>query len=256
MEDIYEEIHSLDQNRKHLFFTFIALPVKLDPDGFNFKDENTIIKLKNISNNVIYRSPYGGIPSFDNLLREFTYQGNYYQADYLVNSDLLFNFCRTKIHQKGIISITISIDAASLEAIRSSIFFLRDDKKLLNSLCVNTNLLAYLILMWLKLMKSVFSINNFQGRIKSIVNLYSGWDLSLVGNRRVFLGNIINPKSIIDINLDEFEDSNQIFNILQLIIKELLRFFNIDIDRFQEGYELFEETIKEYFDPIFRKKPK
>ncbi len=31
----------------------------------------------------------------------------------------------------------------------------------------------------------------------------------------------------------------------------MIRYFGIDIDRFQEGYSLFEKTVDRYFGPVF-----
>jgi len=166
---------------------------------------------------------------------------------------MLFNFGRTKIHKNGIISITIGIDAHPVEALRGSTLFLKQDEKLLNSLWISTELLAYLLIMWLKLIRTIYSKLDFHGILKLISNFYSGWDLSLAGKRRVLLGNSINPKSEIDVRISELKNNDELLRILQSIIKELLRYFNIDIDKYEQGYYLFEETIERYFNVVFKK---
>ncbi len=60
-------------------------------------------------------------------------------------------------------------------------------------------------------------------------------------------------KSEIDISISGLKNNDELLKILQSIIKELLRFFNIDIDKFEQGYNLFEETIERYFNVVFKK---
>jgi len=250
-EDINEEIGSIDSNRKHLTFSFAMVPIKLNPENFDFNDEKTIKILKNVSNEFRYRNPYSRMYDFDRFLRDFTFHGDWYQADYLRNSDILFNFGRTKIYKNGMISITIAIDAHPVEVLRGSILFLDQDEKLLNSLWIHTDLLAYLIIMWLKLISTIYSKLDFHGILKLILDIYSGWDLSLAGKNRVLLGNNKNPKSQTDVNIRELEDNTELLRILQSIIKEMLRYFNIDIDNFEQGYSLFNEIIERYFNIVF-----
>ncbi|MFW9875924.1 MAG: protein kinase, partial [Candidatus Thorarchaeota archaeon] len=190
-EDIYEEIGSIDSNRKHLTFSFAVVPIKLNPESFDLNDEKTIKVIKNVNKNLMFKNPYGGMDDFDEFLRDFTFQGNRYQADHLINSDMLFNFGRTKIHKNGIISITIAINAFPVEALRGSILFLKQDEKLLNSLWISTDLLAYLLIVWLKLIRTIYLKLDFHGFLKLMLNIYSGWDLSLTGKERVLLGNNI-----------------------------------------------------------------
>ncbi|MFW9972818.1 MAG: protein kinase [Candidatus Odinarchaeota archaeon] len=255
-EDIYEEIGSIDSNRKHLTFSLAVVPIKLNPESFDFNDEKTITVIKNLNKNLIFNNPYGGMYDFDEFLRDFIFHGNWYQADHLINSDMLFNFGRTKIHKNGIISITIAINAFTVEALRGSILFLKQDEKLLNSLWISTDLLAYLLIVWLKLIRIIYSKLYFHGILKLMLNIYSGWDLSLTGKKRVLLGNNINPKSEIDIKISDLKDNNELLRILKAIIKELLRYFNIDIDQFDQGYNLFEETIERYFNIVFNNNEK
>ena len=253
-ENIYEEISSIDSNRKHLTFSFAVVPIKLNPENFDFNDEETIKTIKNLYENLMFKNPYGGMYDFDKFLRDFTFQGNRYQADYLQNSDMLFNFGRTKIHKNGVISISIAVDAHTVEAFRRSYLFIEQNEKLLNSLCIITDLLAYLIIMWLKLIVTIYSKLDFHGILKLILDIYSGWDLSLAGKNRVLLGNNINPKSEIDVKISELKNNDEILGVLQSIIKELLRYFNIDIDKFEQGYNLFEEIIERYFNVVFKNK--
>ncbi len=251
-EEFYEEIASLDPNRKHITFSFAVVPIKLNLENFDFNDEKTIEVIKNVYKNLMFRNPYGGMYDISEFLRDFIFQGEWYQSDYLKNSDMLFNFGRTKIHKNGIISITIAIDAHPVETIRRSILFLEQDERLLNSLWVSTELLAYLLMMWLELVRTIYSKLDFHGILKLISNFYSGWDLSLAGKRRVLLGNNINPKSEIDARISELNNNGDLLKILQTIIKEFLRYFNIDIDEFERGYTLFEKTIETYFNAVFK----
>ncbi len=251
-EELYEEIASLDPNRKHITFSFTVVPIKLNLENFDFNDEKTIEVIKNVYKNLMFNNPYGGMYDISEFLRDFKFQGEWYQSDYLKNSDMFFNFSRTKIHKNGIISITIAIDAHPVEAIQRSIFFLEQDERLLNSLWISTELLAYLLMMWLELVRTIYSKLDFHGILKLISNIYSGWDLSLAGKRRVLLGNSINPKSEIDARISELNNNDDLLRILQTIIKEFLRYFNIDIDKFERGYGLFEEVINRYFEIVFK----
>ncbi|MFW9880141.1 MAG: hypothetical protein ACFFG0_44265, partial [Candidatus Thorarchaeota archaeon] len=63
-------------------------------------------------------------------------------------------------------------------------------------------------------------------------------------------------KSEIDIKISDLKDNNELLRILKAIIKELLRYFNIDIDKFDQGYNLFEETIERYFNVVFKNNEK
>ena len=251
-KNIFAEISSLDSKRKHLVFSFATVPIKLDPNSFDFNDTTTVKVIKNIRNDLLFKNPYDGMYDFDEFLRDFTFQGDWYQADYLRNSDMLFNFGRIKIHKNGVISITIAINAYPVEALRGEYFLLRKDEKLLNSLLISTDLLAYLIIMWLKLIRTIYSNLNFHGILKLILDIYSGWDLSLVGKKRVLLGNNINPKSEIDVKISYLKENDELLKVIQSIIKELLRYFNIDIDKFEQGYSLFKEIIERYFSSVFK----
>lgn len=255
-DNIDEEISLLDSARKHIIFSFAVIPMKLNPDGFNFNDADTITIIKNLRSDVMYRNPYGGMYPFDDFIKEFTFQGDWYQADYLSNSDMIFNFSRVKIHKSGLIFITIAMDAFPVEVLRGKFFLFRRDEKFLNSLSINTNILAYLIMMWLKLTRTIFSKLEYHGIVKLILNIYSGGDLSLAGDKQILLGNSINPKSNIDVKISELKDNDELLKIIQLILKELLRYFNIDIDKFQEGYSHFAEIIERYFNPVFGDNPK
>ncbi|MFX0070005.1 MAG: protein kinase [Candidatus Hermodarchaeota archaeon] len=249
---IHQEISSIDPNRKHLDFSFFAVPISLHPKKIDFDDETTINILKDIHNNLIYRSPDGGVCDFDNFLREFKFRKDWYQSNYTLNGNMVFNFGRTKIYKKGIISMTIAVDASPVEDIQNSIFLLKKNEKTLNSLWINANLLAYLIMMWLKLVRSIYTKLDFQGSIKLILDVYSGWDLSLVGGRTLLLGNDINPRSEITVKISDLNDNEKVLKTIQSILKELLRFFNVDIDEFERGYELFRGTIEEYFSVVFK----
>lgn len=254
-DNIDEEISLLDSARKHIIFSFAVIPMKINPDGFDFNDADTITIIKNLRNNVMYRNPYGGMYPFDDFIKEFTFQGDWYQADYLSNSDMIFNFSRVKIHKSGLISITIAMDASPVEVLRGEFLLFRRDEKFLNSLWINTELLAYLIMMWLKLTRTIFSKLEYHGIVKLILNIYSGWDLSLAGDKQILFGNSINPKSKIDVKISGLKDNDELLKIIQLILKELLRYFNIDIDKFQKGYRHFAETIERYFNPVFGENP-
>jgi len=74
--NIYEEIASLDPNRKHLTFSFAVVPVKLNPESFDFDDEETIKVIKNVNKNLRFTNPYGGMYDFDEFLRDFIFQGD------------------------------------------------------------------------------------------------------------------------------------------------------------------------------------
>ncbi len=255
-ENIYEEIDSIDSKRKHLTFSFDVVPIKTTPNSFDFNEENTIRLIKNIRNDLNFTNPYGGMYDFDEFLRDFTFRGDWYQVDYLRNSDVLFNFSRIKIHKNCIISITVAVDAHPMRDLQGEYFLLGKDEKFLNSLWINTDLLGYLIMMWLKLIRTIYSRLDIHGILKLMIEIYSGWDLSLAGNKRVLQGNHINPKSEIDVKVSELIDSDDLLNIIQSILKELLRYFSIDIDRFKQGYSLFEEVIEKYFNVVFINNPK
>ena len=251
-EMIHQVIHSIDSKRKHLDFSFFAVPISLHPNNLDFNDNNTVKILKEINADLVYRNPYGGMCSFDKFLKKFEFQKDWYQSDYLFNGDLVFNFGRTKIYKKGTISMTIAVDASPVKSIQNSIFLLERNEKTLNSLWINAKLLAYLIMMWLKLVRSIYTKLDFQGSLKLILDIYSGWDLSLVKDRTLLLGNSINPRSEINIKISELRDSDRLLKIIQSFLKELLRFFGIDIDEFEQGYELFRDTIEEYFSMVFK----
>jgi len=253
---IDEEISSIDSGRKHFIFSFATLPINLTPDGFDFNNPKTITAIKNLRDNLMYSNPYSGVYHFYDFVSKFIFQGEWYQADFLRNSDLLFNFSRIKIYKNGSISIIIAVNAYTVEKIKNSYFFIGSDKKLINSLWIRTNLILYLIIMWLKLTRTIYSKLECHGIVKLFLDIYSGWDLSLAGDKQILMGNNINPQSKIDVKISELRDNDEMLNIIQSILKELLRYFNIDIDRFQEGYSLFEKTLERYFDPVFGDKPK
>ncbi len=108
--------------------------------------------------------------------------------------------------------------------------------------------------MWLKLISTFYSELNFQGLLKLILSIYSGWDLSIVSssNHRILAGNNINPQSEIDINIKNLRDRDEIFIILKSIFKEILRYFGVDIDEFKKGYSLFEDIVEGYFNTVFK----
>jgi len=254
-ENIDEEISSIDSERKHIIFSFVVIPLKINPDGFDFNNTDTIKIIKNLRNDVMYTNPYGGMFDFYDFVNDFTFNGDWYQDDYLSNSEDIFNFSRIKIHKNGLISMTIAMDASPVDALRGSFPIFRRDEKFLNSLWINTELLAYLIMMWLKLTRTIYSKLEDHGILKLMLGIYSGWDLSLTGNKQVLLGTNINPKSKIDVKISELKDNEQLYNIIQSILKELLRYFNIDIDKFQQGFSLFEKTIESYFGTVFGNNP-
>lgn len=101
-DNIDEEINSLDSKRKHLIFSFNVIPINLTHNVFDFNDANTITAIKKIRDSVIYLNPYGGMYDIDEFLRDFKFQGDWYQADYLRNSDTIFNFGHTKVHKNGV----------------------------------------------------------------------------------------------------------------------------------------------------------
>jgi len=253
-DEIDEEIGSIDPNRKHLIFFFASVPDNLKPNNFDFNDESSIKFIKNIHHDLRYTSPYGGMTDYGDILRDFTYQGDFYQADYLRNTDLIFNFARTKVYKNGVITITVAINASTIEDIKRSVRFLGIDDKILKTVWISNDLLSYLIVMWLKLTSTFYSELNFQGLLKLILSIYSGWDLSIVSssNHRILAGNNINPHSEIDINIKNLRDKAKIFIILKSIFKEILRYFRVDIDEFEKGYGLFKDIVEGYFNTVFK----
>lgn len=248
-EKAYDEIYSYDSERKHITFSFSVVPIKFNKK-IDFNDVKTIGIIKNIQNDLMYDNPYGRMYDFDKFINNFVYQSDCYVAEYQHNTQGLFNFGKVKIYSNGIITITISIDALPVEAIRSSFLFLEND--LLKSLFLSSDLLAYLLIMFLKLIKSIYTKLERVGILRSIISIYSGWDLALCSDKRVLKGTSINPISELDIKISDLQDNEKALSYLMLILRDLLRFFTIDIDRFDEGYELFKEIIDRYFKVVFK----
>ncbi|GAH63930.1 unnamed protein product, partial [marine sediment metagenome] len=111
---------------------------------------------------------------------------------------------------------------------------------------------AYLLMMYLKLTKSIYSKLDCVGILKSLVSIYSGWDLALVTDNRILSGTNLNPRSELNIKISDLQDNEKTLNYLKLILRDLLRVFTIDIDRFDEGYELFDDIINKYFKSVFK----
>jgi len=189
--------------------------------------------------------------SFDRFLKEFIYQRDCYKAEFLHNTQMIFNFGRVIIKDNGIVSIIISLDAFTVEKIRNSYFFIENNDKLLNSLVIHTDLLAYLLMMFLKFIKSIYTKLESVGILRSMISIYSGWDLSLATDKRILKGTYFSPTSELDIKISDLIDNEKTLNYLKLILRDLLRFFTIDIDRFEEGYVLFEDIIDRYFKAVF-----
>ncbi|MHA1414334.1 MAG: hypothetical protein ACTSO4_17185, partial [Promethearchaeota archaeon] len=111
-------------------------------------------------------------------------------------------------------------------------FYSKHDESIRDSLSIDTKLLIYLILNWLKLIKIIYLKLNLIGKLK--------------------LGSSLNPKSELDINIKDLKDNDKILEILRSFLKELVRYFGIDIDDCNQKYELiFSKIVDSMFDRIF-----
>ncbi len=55
---INEMIDSKDSGIKHLKFNFVVIPINISPTYFKFDDKNCVKYIKNLYNEVKYKSPY------------------------------------------------------------------------------------------------------------------------------------------------------------------------------------------------------
>ncbi|MHA1230950.1 MAG: protein kinase domain-containing protein [Candidatus Helarchaeota archaeon] len=249
--DCFETIEKKDPLRKHILISFDSIPVKLNHKKIDFKNSITVDIIKNVYKEVNYKNPYGGMNDFSYFLQNFEYMGDCYKSEFLRNTSEIYNFGRVKIFKDGIISIIIAFQAFKVGIFPEYSFYSKHDESIRDSLSIDTKLLIYLILNWLKLIKIIYLKLNLIGKLKLSLNIYSNETLSLTGNV-LKLGSSLNPKSELDINIKDLKDNDKILEILRSFLKELVRYFGIDIDDFNQKYELiFSKIVDSMFDRIF-----
>jgi len=169
-QDIYElNKNQLEDSSEELRYMMIGTsitPLSDKKQILDFDDEKTDTKLIDLHRNFSIGSPGGPISSFGNLLTNIIYQRDEYIAKFERTGDYYYNKTEHRISRTGRVLSTIIIHSRSgSEFLKKETYFYEEtkEKDLLQGSHIYSGLIAYLLMMLLKLAREIYN-NQFSGQ--------------------------------------------------------------------------------------------
>lgn len=255
IESQNEEINSVirkEGDPGFILFAMSIIPFSNNLTILDLNSEEIDDFIKNLHNRFLYRNPYGKMAEFSEFLKNIEYKREFYESELTINIIYTYNYSKIDIAQNGRLNHIIIYKAPQVRDINTYEFYYDVYKReeLFNSLLLYFKLPPYLFLMWLKLAKLIFDIGKFKGDFSLLIRIMTNRNISLWYEYKDLGQNdmIIKEK----INTDDLSKKENLRIVLNDLLTELLRYFNYDLKDKDKGMKIFNDTIKDYIDFVFK----
>ncbi len=237
----------------YVLFGISIIPFNNNLTILDLKSEEIDDFIKNLENNFLYRNPYGGMTEFSNFLRNFEYNREFYESELIINTNYGYNHSIIDIAGNGRINHLIIYDAPLVMDINPREFYYGEESKreeFHNSLLLSSVLPPYLFLMWFKLAKLIFEIGKFKGEFSLLIRIMTNRSLALWYEYKELGQNDIIIKEVL--NTNDLSNKENLRKVLDNLLMELLRYFKYDLKDKEKGISIFNDTIRDYIDFVFK----
>lgn len=255
IESQNEEINSVirkEGDPGFILFAMSIIPFSNNLTILDLNSEEIDDFIKNLHNRFLYRNPYGRMAEFSEFLKNIEYKREFYESELTINTNYTYNHSKIKIFWNGRLDHIIIYNAPQVRDRNLDEYYYDESKReeFYNSLLLSSALPPYLFLMWLKLAKLIFDVGKFKGDFSLLIRIMTNRSISL-WYKYMDLGQndmIIKEK----INTDDLSKKKNLRKVLDNLLMELLRYFKFDLKDKEKGISIFNDTIKEYIDFVFK----
>lgn len=250
-----EEINSVirkEGDPGFILFAMSIIPFRYNLTILDLNSEEIDDFIKNLHNRFLYMNPYRRMAEFSEFLKNIEYKREFYESELTINTNYTYNHSKIKIFWNGRLDHIIIYNAPQVRDRNPDEYYYDESKReeFFNSLLLSSVLPPYLFLMWLKLAKLIFDIGKFKGEFSLLLRIMTNRKISL-WYKYMDLGQndmIIKEK----INTDDLSKKENLRKVLDNLLMELLRYFNYDLKDKDKGMAIFNDTIKDYIDFVFK----
>ena len=237
----------------YILFGISIIPFNNNLTILDLKSEEIDDFIKNLKNNFLYRNPYRGMTEFSNFFRDFKYNSEFCEWELTINTNYSYNHSIIDIDWNGRINHIIIYNAPRVMDINPRESYYGEESKreeFHNSLLLKSVLPPYLFLMWFKLAKLIFDIGKFEGDFNLLIRIMTNRSLSLWHEYKDLGQNDIIIKEVL--NTNDLSKKENLRKVLDNLLMELLRYFKYDLKDKDKGISIFNDTIRDYIDFVFK----
>lgn len=258
-QKLEQKINNLnkEQGSNDVRYLLIGTSITLIPDEIqilDFDDEKIDEDLIKLYEKFMYTSPGGHIVDFDSFLREMKYHKDFYKSRFFLNRNTMYNEGEHQISSTGKIQGSIIFDCNSgKDFLQKSHYFYDKTKKeeLLKASHLYSKLIPYLIMMYLKLAKIIYS-TRFSGKFFFSLQILSPFPYFMIFDHWIDISHehiIIIEKLIL---LQDLTNKRNTLEIIESMIVEFLRYFGFSKVEAKKRLNIIQDIITTYLLPVFK----
>jgi len=258
-QKLEQKINNLNKEQgssdiRYLLIGTSITPISDEIQILDFDDEKIDEELIKLYEKFMYSSPGGHIVDFDSFLRDMKYHKDVYKSRFLINKNTIYNEAEHQVSSTGKILSYIIFDCYSGGYLLQDSHYSFDETKkedLLKASHLYSDLIPYLMMMYLKVAKVIYS-TRFSGKFFFSLQILSPFPYFIIFKHWIDISHehiIIIEKLILS---QDLTNKRNTLEIIESLLVEFLRYFGFSKVEAKKRLDLFQDIINTYLLPVFK----